>query len=427
MTTTTATKRTRTKRAKPVAEAKTTPPAPTPKNPVLDFPAIRGIQAGREYYTTMIPLRLLSKLFVFEDEEMPAQMRAQRVLNLRRAKAITNYVLDSKRYVLNALTVTVDVPHEETNDFCFKPFADAFDIGYLQVPMSARFLLADGQHRAEGLKQALAENPDLKDETISVVLFWHTSLEAAQQMFHDLNNYTAKPSKSINLLYDHRTDTASITREVLKTVPVFRQYTDTERTSLTKNSTKLFTLNGLAEANQVLLQNIEQPQKEQTELAITFWQAVTEQIPDWTAILEKRRDPGEVRQELLSGHAITLVALGYLGQYLLRTQPQSWQAQLEKLDLSSVDWSKTNPEWNGRIIFGGRIHKNKATAVAMAQYLNQRPILSQAELERYFSDWLKHRYHEDVITNLFTNEPDSAEALRQEATNGIVGRFGLML
>ena len=33
------------------------------------FPAIRGIQAGREYYTSMCPMRLIPKIFYYDEEE----------------------------------------------------------------------------------------------------------------------------------------------------------------------------------------------------------------------------------------------------------------------------------------------------------------------------------------------------------------------
>ncbi|MDB2184838.1 DNA sulfur modification protein DndB [Mycobacteroides abscessus subsp. abscessus] len=45
------------------------------------FPAIRGVQAGREYYVTMCPLRLIPRMFLFDEEELTAEMRAQRTLN----------------------------------------------------------------------------------------------------------------------------------------------------------------------------------------------------------------------------------------------------------------------------------------------------------------------------------------------------------
>ena len=45
------------------------------------FPAIKGMQARREYYISMCPMRLIPKLFVFNDEELPPELRAQRTLN----------------------------------------------------------------------------------------------------------------------------------------------------------------------------------------------------------------------------------------------------------------------------------------------------------------------------------------------------------
>lgn len=33
------------------------------------FPAVRGTQAQREYYVSMVPLDVMSKIFQFADEE----------------------------------------------------------------------------------------------------------------------------------------------------------------------------------------------------------------------------------------------------------------------------------------------------------------------------------------------------------------------
>ena len=39
------------------------------------FPAIKGIQASKEYFVIMCPLKILSKLFIFNEEEIPAEYR----------------------------------------------------------------------------------------------------------------------------------------------------------------------------------------------------------------------------------------------------------------------------------------------------------------------------------------------------------------
>ena len=58
------------------------------------FPAVRGVQAGRRYYISMVPLRMLSRLFVTGDDPVPPEHRAQRRLNEQRIPEIAGYILD---------------------------------------------------------------------------------------------------------------------------------------------------------------------------------------------------------------------------------------------------------------------------------------------------------------------------------------------
>jgi DNA sulfur modification protein DndB len=82
------------------------------------FPAIRGVQAGREFYVSMCPLRLLRKLFVFDDEELVPELRAQRTLNKARVPEIARYIVDNQdSYTFSAITVSVD------GDLKFEPVA----------------------------------------------------------------------------------------------------------------------------------------------------------------------------------------------------------------------------------------------------------------------------------------------------------------
>ena len=74
-----------------------------------NFPAIRGIQAGREYYTSMCPLKLIPKIFIFDEEELVPELRAQRILNKNRVPEMANYIIDNKdSYVFSAITASVN-------------------------------------------------------------------------------------------------------------------------------------------------------------------------------------------------------------------------------------------------------------------------------------------------------------------------------
>lgn len=56
------------------------------------FPAVRGTQAQREYYISMVPLDVMSKIFQFADEDLPPEIRAQRILNKSRIPEIRDYM-----------------------------------------------------------------------------------------------------------------------------------------------------------------------------------------------------------------------------------------------------------------------------------------------------------------------------------------------
>lgn len=97
------------------------------------FPAIRGIQAEREFYVTMCPLKLIPQLFTFDGEQVPPELRAQRTLNRAHVPEIARYITDNPHgYVFSALTASVDA------DLSFEPLAEggaAARIGLLSIPM----------------------------------------------------------------------------------------------------------------------------------------------------------------------------------------------------------------------------------------------------------------------------------------------------
>src|SRR6266496_6662269 len=60
------------------------------------FPAIRGVQAKREFYVSMCPLRLIPRIFVFDGEELIPELRAQRTLNKGRIPQLARYIVQNR-------------------------------------------------------------------------------------------------------------------------------------------------------------------------------------------------------------------------------------------------------------------------------------------------------------------------------------------
>ncbi|MFE3109069.1 DNA sulfur modification protein DndB [Kitasatospora indigofera] len=333
------------------------------------FPAIRGIQAGREFYVSMCPLRLIPKIFLFDEDELAPEVRAQRILNKGRLPALTRYIVDNPSdYVFSALTASVD------GDIHFEGIADSgvgMRAGQIRISMSSRFLINDGQHRRAAIEQALKENPDLGEETIAVVFFHDSGLARCQQMFADLNRHAVRPPRSIGVLYDHRDDLATTARLLAMRAPAFKGHVEMESSTLSQRSRKLFTLSSVYYATQSLLQGLELKKDQPQEIAEAYWAAIDAVIPEWTLVRRRELTAPEVRRDYLHSHGIALHALGRVGNSLLRKSlaPRTWTPTLKRL--SSVDWSRANTDWEGRALVAGRVSKSHQNLTLTVNYLRQ--------------------------------------------------------
>lgn len=323
-----------------------------------EFTAIRGIQAGTAYYVIMVPLKIVPRLFRFDDEEMPAALRAQRVLNKARVPVIARYITDnSSEYILSSLCASID------GELMFEPAATEGPlrtVGKLRIAMSATILINDGQHRRAAIEEVIRERPLLGDETISVVVFADRGLKRSQQMFADLNIHAVRPTKSIKLLYNHRDVLAGLSRDVVNAIPLFRDFTDLEKTSISNRSLKLFTLSSLHQATVELIGKSRGGTVElaDQELAIAFWTEVIQNMPDWQRVGSREVVASELRRDYIHAHGVALQAIAIAGVQLIKLHPKDWAKRLARL--RQIDWSRANRGlWDGRALVAGKINKSK--------------------------------------------------------------------
>ena len=306
------------------------------------FPAVKGIQANREYYISMVPMKLLAKLFPSDEDIVAPEHRAQRKINETRIPEIKRYILDNRdTYVFSALSASID------GKFSFAA-GENENMGTLLVDMSSVFLINDGQHRKAAIEAAMQDDESLGEETISIVFFADAGLSRSQQMFTDLNKHAVKTSNSLSTLYDSRDAVAVATKEVIAAVPFFKRFTDKERDILGKNSSNLFTLNMIYKANLKIVHN-DNCDDSATRFLIDYWQNVAENINEWQEVMNRSLTKKDLRENYVITLAITLTALGKLGRYFFDNPDLNMVTSLEKLQ--GIDWSRNNEEnWLGRMI-----------------------------------------------------------------------------
>ena len=326
-------------------------------NETYGFDAIRGIQAGREFYVAMCPLKIIPKLFIFNDHEIPPELRAQRTMRATRIPAIKNYILNNPTdYIFSSLTASVD----GTMKFTPLPgLGEDGKQGRLYISMEARLLINDGQHRRKAIEEALKGMPDLGHEMISVVFFKDKGLKRSQQMFSDLNQNAVKPTKSLNILYDHRNNFSQFIVNLANSVEIFQGRVELEKTAISNRSTKFFTLNGIAEATKYLLgvTKARKISEEEENRVKEFWNEVSKNIPEWQLLVQKRVTPNVLREQYVNAHTNSLNALGIVGSVLMINYPENWKEKLSSL--KTIDWSRDNQEWEGRLLLKGRMLKKR--------------------------------------------------------------------
>ena len=337
------------------------------------------------FYIAMCPMKIIPKIFVFDEEEVPAELRAQRTLNRARIPEIATYLVDHpKGYVLSALTASVDAK------VTFQPFSGnglESSMGVLNVPMDARILINDGQHRRAAIEEAIKETPALGQDNIPVLFFVDAGLARSQQMFADLNKYAIRPSTSLGTLYDHRDATSELARYVASQSEAFSGVTEMERSTISNRSTKLFTLSSIKHACRALLRKSLKDKVSEAEkvLAKEFWNVVGANIPDWKRARNREVSTADLRENFIHAHGVALHALGIVGSHLISERPNKWKSGLSRL--KRVDWSRSNTKlWEGRAMVHGRISKASTnvllTAITIKKQLGMRLSAEETRVDK---------------------------------------------
>lgn len=308
---------------------------------IYKFPAVKGIQAGREYYISMVSLNLLEKLFPADEDLVLPEYRAQRKINESRIPEIRDYILNNKKnYVFSALSASID------GEFKFIS-KDESDVGVLEIDMNAKFLINDGQHRKAAIEAAIKEDESLSNETISIVFFKDDGLARSQQMFTDLNKHAVKSSNSLSTLYDSRDEIAVATKEIINEIPFLKKYTDKERDILGINSSKLLTLNTIYKANQKILHS-NKCTEEDKKFIFEFWKNVSTNVVEWNDLINRNLSKRDLRENYIITLSVTINSLGRLGRYLYDNRSINLKDTLKKLE--TIDWSRNSDYWLGRTI-----------------------------------------------------------------------------
>ena len=334
------------------------------------FPALRGKMGEMEYVLVMMRLGELVKHVGYAEEiqewdgGIPSEFKKQRKLNMSR---ITNemvpYLTLTPDHFYAAITAELERPGDPQNILRFEPVEGGDGtMGILTLDGSERVMALDGQHRLKSIELAMKTHPDLSGESIAVILVPGKGYRKTQQLFTDLNRYAKQPSKTLNLLFEHREFFAVVAKEVGSNARTFRDRVNLETNSLGQKARHHITLGVLYECVLALLEGHYKDGektpakiKEATDLVTHIYDDVlTPTLPELENMLAGNALPYDLRTKYIFNHSVGQQAIARAVRAARDEFGDKWEA-IVKAAFAHIDWRLISPLWEGSAVQGGAI------------------------------------------------------------------------
>ena len=119
-------------------------------------------------------------------------------------------------------------------------------------------------------------------------------------MFADLNKNAVKPTKSLNILYDHRDNFSQLIVKLVNTIEIFQGRVELEKTAISNRSKTFFTLSGISDSTMTLL-GINKGRKvteDEVKFIKDFWTEVSRNIPEWQLLIQGKVTCSRIKEKL---------------------------------------------------------------------------------------------------------------------------------
>ena len=321
-------------------------------SPSRTIAAMRGVQAGREFYMAMCHMSFIAKHLPYPQNNVPADKVIQRHINKARIPKIAEYLIKYyDDYVLPPIIASID------GDIEWEPLSadsENMQVGLLKIPDSADLIINDGQHRCAAIQHALQERPELKYETLGVIFYIDRGVKRARQIFSDLNGHPVRTNQNINATFDSRQYLPQLTKRVIENSALLSGRVELFASGCAIGSPRIFTISALTKSNRVLLDGIIS-QDIETDAAICsrYWTVMEENLPEIEKLVAETITAREIKENYFYPYSIALQTLAAVANQLIKESPDTWEEELA--GIQKINWRRDNNEWEGRAMSGGRL------------------------------------------------------------------------
>jgi DGQHR domain-containing protein len=332
-----------------------------------------------------------------------------RPLDNEHLKGIVRYLETETDFVIGALTL-----YAKKGTVRFRPVEDSSDtveLGWLSIPIDARFFIGDGQHRLKAYEQVLStREPDdpavenLRKSGSPAIIVEEDNPAKIAQDFVDLQRNGKPLSSSLGASMDRRVHINRLALDVVKAVKLFQDEYPGDRIhylgqTLGKYSNQLYTFASWRYAVGTILIGFSEHSRRKWEartnrildgkneydrwykLLCEMFEEASRQLPGWKDVLAKNMTVPQFREKYVLGSSAGLTAFAGAMHRILDPEWKQkhgldWREALRRM--AAVDWLKAPTSATGRVFFEGTIVQN-------GNVINNRPAFEAAAEKLYES------------------------------------------
>jgi DNA sulfur modification protein DndB len=196
----------------------------------MKIPAIRAKIGIWTYYVTTMTFRQVADNVSKVDDELHTSNSLKELIQRSITDnyiSIKNYIINQNELFFNSLVLAVYNNYPNWIEVELKyDNEETYQVGLLDFSGPHKIFPVDGQHRVEGIKAALEEQPELENQTVGVIFIGHSNdasgMQKTRRLFSTLNRY-AKPVTMDDIIALDEDDAIAITtRELLEGHPLFK-------------------------------------------------------------------------------------------------------------------------------------------------------------------------------------------------------------
>lgn len=348
----------------------------------MKIPALKARIGDWDYYVTTLTFEQVNKYVSRIDDQLHKSEGLKDMIQRSitdNYKSIRDYIVNQNEMFFSSLVLAVYDHYPDWREIEFRYDEDeTYQMGLLEFPGEHKIFPVDGQHRVEGIKAALFEDPKLANQQIAAVFIGHKNDDAGKKrtrrLFTTLNRY-AKPVKTDDIIALDEDDCAALfTRELLEEYPLFsgKRVVYTKQKAIpTTNKDAITSIITLYQANIEILRyfllNKEGKKRtpkrfeeflkfrpsedlitEYRELSYEFWEAFATRLPFIQAYLQLERNAAETYRNNHAGGNLLFRPIGFLPfvkAVLLIAERKQHSFEKIFIRFSTINFSITERPW----------------------------------------------------------------------------------